>query len=113
MTGISSGSIPFGSVVACPKESPTRISRGEQGRSAGVGLPFKLDLIDLSEQADEIWEAVREWLRSEKPVDLLTYGGNGALLWVWEGRVVGYVAYAGRHSDDELMKSTGDAFHDR
>jgi hypothetical protein len=77
-------------------------------------LPIDVYLIDLSEQAGENWEAVQEWLRSEgKPVDLLTSGGNGALLWVREGRVVGYVAYAGCHSDDELMKRTGEAFHDR
>ena len=45
--------------------------------------------IDLSSQTGDVWNAVRHWLGAQgQPVDLLTFSGNGALLWVRRSSVV-------------------------
>ncbi len=42
-----------------------------------------------------MWREVRAWLKNEdKPVDELTYGGYGALLWLRLGRVIVSLGFA-------------------
>jgi hypothetical protein len=42
-----------------------------------------------------MWQEVRTWLQNEgKPVDELTYGGYGAILWLRLGRVILSLKYA-------------------
>jgi hypothetical protein len=56
--------------------------------------PTAAFVVDLSEQIGRLWDGVRQWLAGEeKPVDPLTYGGYGALLWLRAGRVMEYVEY--------------------
>jgi hypothetical protein len=43
---------------------------------------------DLSDQSGGVWDAVRGWLVAEgQEPDALTFGGNGALLWVRNGAI--------------------------
>ena len=61
----------------------------EQGQ-----LPTAAYFADLSDQTGDVWNGIRDWLQSEgMPVDPLTYGGNGALLWVRDGRVMEFAGY--------------------
>jgi len=57
--------------------------------------PITAYRIDLSSQEGEMWWEVRDWLKNEgKPVDELTYGGYGAILWLRLGRVIVSLTYA-------------------
>ena len=69
--------------------------------------PAPVFCADLSDQKGDVWESVREWLRSEGlPVDLLTFGGNGALLWVRSGSVIASVPYAAGVEPGKLLAAT-------
>jgi hypothetical protein len=64
-------------------------------------------MADLSEQTGEVWEEVREWLRAEgRPVDLLTYCGYGALLWVRSGSIIAHLPYPAERALDKLLAAT-------
>jgi hypothetical protein len=68
-------------------------------------------IVDLSDQEGEIWDAVREWLQSEnRPVDQLTYGGYGALLWVVSGTILVHKAYAADSERGKLLAATRSIF---
>src|SRR5262249_33822728 len=64
-------------------------------QSAHGDRPMSAYRIDLSSQEGEMWQEVRGWLKNEgKPVDELTGGGYGALLWLRAGRVIDFVSFA-------------------
>ena len=70
--------------------------------------------VDLSDQQGETWTTIREWLRQEgQRVDVLTYGGNGALLWVRFGCVVASVPHVADLNRTEFMAITRNAFAGR
>jgi hypothetical protein len=66
----------------------------EAWQAARPTSPIPAYLVDLSDQTGEVWEAVRAWIRLEgEPVDRLTYGGYGSLLWVTSGSITAYSVY--------------------
>lgn len=70
--------------------------------------------VDLSDQKGEIWATIREWLKGEgQPFDQLTYGGNGALLWVRSGAVVASVPYVAAGERTKLVAVTKNIFERR
>jgi hypothetical protein len=70
--------------------------------------------VDLSDQEGEVWTNIRKWLREEsQPHDSLTYGGNGALLWIRSGAVVASVPYVAAIEHAKLMAITKSIFEYR
>ena len=64
-------------------------------------------IVDLSDGSGELWEAVRDWLRDEhQPVDSLTYGGGGALLWVMAGSVIAHCPFTAQIDNAKLLATT-------
>jgi len=60
--------------------------------------------VDLSNQEGELWIGIRKWLEDVgQPHDLLSYGGNGAMLWVRSGVVAAYVPYLAEIEPHKLM----------
>jgi hypothetical protein len=75
------------------------------------GCPAPAFRADLSDQQGEVWEAVRGWLRAQgQPVDPLTFGGYGALLWLRAGSVVASVPNAASVEQSTLVAATRRAF---
>ena len=67
--------------------------------------------VDLSEQEGEVWVGIRKWLKEEgQPHDSLSYGGNGAMLWVRKGMVAAYVPYLAEIECHQLMAMTPGVF---
>lgn len=81
-------------------------------KAACPTVPIPAYIADLSEQAGDQWDAVRDWLRAEnRPVDELTYGGYGSLLWVVAGSIVTHCPFAAHLDDKELIAVTRTAFN--
>jgi hypothetical protein len=57
----------------------------ESWREAYPDCQLSAYRVDISEPAGEIWDALREWLQSEKRLDQIT--DSGSLLWVKSGKV--------------------------
>lgn len=56
--------------------------------------PISVYRADLSDQEGEVWDAIRAWLETEgRPVDPLTFGGYGALLWMIAGKIAMHSAF--------------------
>jgi hypothetical protein len=67
--------------------------------------------VDLSDQEGDLWSAIRTWLQAEgQPVDSLTYGGGGALLWVRAGRVQASVPHVAIVERSKLMAHTNEIY---
>jgi hypothetical protein len=68
--------------------------------------------VDCSEQEGELWNYLLEWCSAHKLGNSIVYGGNGALVWLNEGRVADSVEYAGSFTVDELFQKTSNALSD-
>lgn len=67
--------------------------------------------VDLSDQAGDVWEDIRNWMKDEgKPHDQLSYGGYGAMLWVRLGKIAAYVPYLAEIESHEMVAMTRDVF---
>jgi hypothetical protein len=67
--------------------------------------------VDLSDQEGEVWVAIRKWLKEEgQPHDSLSYGGNGAMLWVRVRKVAAYVPYVAGIECQKVMAMTQGVF---
>jgi len=67
--------------------------------------------VDLSEQDGEILVGIRKWLQEQgQPHDALTYGGNGAMLWVRLGKVAAFVPYLAAIECHQFMAITRGVF---
>lgn len=67
--------------------------------------------VDLSDQEGEVWVGIREWLKDEnQPHNSLSYGGNGAMLWVLRGKVAAYVSYLAEVECHRLLAMTRGVF---
>jgi hypothetical protein len=79
----------------------------ESWNSTHPELPAPVYRADLSKQSGEVWESIREWLRSEgKSVNELTYGGYGALLWLKSGSVAAAAPFAAAMDYADLLSAT-------
>jgi hypothetical protein len=66
---------------------------------------------DLSGQEGPIWEAMRAWLQDEgRPVDQLTFGGAGALLWVRKGSIAMAAPFLAYIEHAKLVAATRSVF---
>lgn len=83
----------------------------EAWRAVHPDIPAESCVADLSDQTGEVWDSIRIWLHTEQqPVDLLTFGGNGALLWVQTGTIVAHCPNAGIIEHSNLLAMTAGAF---
>jgi hypothetical protein len=80
-----------------------------QGEYHGEDIPaFR---VDLSDQEGELWIGIRKWLENGgQPHDKLSYGGNGAMLWVRSGVVAAYAPYLAEIETYKLMAMTRGVF---
>jgi hypothetical protein len=71
-----------------------------------------LSQIDLSEQSDEMWDAVEEWLGSQSIPDVgsLMHGGAGSVMWVRSGTIVRYVINANSETVNGLVALMSQSF---
>jgi hypothetical protein len=73
--------------------------------------PISAYRADLSDQTGEVWEATRAWLEIEaRPVDPLTYGGHGALLWVANGTILMHSPYLAQLEAPKILSVTRTIF---
>ena len=73
--------------------------------------PIPMYRADLSDQEGEVWDAIRALLETEgRPVDPLTYGGNGALLWMSAGKILIHSVYLAQLEAPKLLLVTRSVF---
>lgn len=73
--------------------------------------PIPVYRVDLSDQEGEVWDAIRAWLETEgRPVDPLTYGGFGALLWMSTGKILMHSIFLAQLETPKLLSVTRSVF---
>ena len=83
----------------------------ESWQRAFTQHPIPVYRADLSDQEGEVWDAIRAWLEAEgRPVDPLTYGGYGALLWMIDGKIVMHSAFLAQLEIPKLLLVTRSVF---
>ena len=66
---------------------------------------------DLSDQEGEVWNVIRAWLTAEeRPVDSLTYGGGGSLVWLNSGKIRMHSICLGQLEGLKLLSATRSVF---
>lgn len=66
--------------------------------------------IDCTRQRGELWSAVGGWLWSQDADGSVMGAGNGAVVWVKSGKVVGSVGYAAGDGVEKLLEVTRRVF---
>jgi hypothetical protein len=73
--------------------------------------PIPVYRADISDQEGEVWDAIRAWLETEgRPVDPLTYGGYGALLWISTGKILMHAVFLAQLEAPNLLSVTRSVF---
>jgi hypothetical protein len=83
----------------------------EKWHSAHPTVPIPVYRVDLSDQSGEVWEAISSWLQSEgRPVDRLTFGGYGSLLWITSGSIIAHSIFPAATEQAKLFNATVSIF---
>jgi hypothetical protein len=73
--------------------------------------PIPVYRANLSDQEGEVWDAIRAWLETEnRPVDPLTYGGYGALIWMSAGKILMHTLFLAQIEASKLLSITRSVF---
>jgi hypothetical protein len=90
-----------------------RASRGvvsklvEGWRESGMFSSVSFYRVDLSDQEGTLWTEISRWLSPQSAPEVsLTYGGNGALVWIRDGVAVDYLSHAAGEKIEALLGRT-------
>jgi hypothetical protein len=68
--------------------------------------PVEFARLDLTKQEGAIWDAVGNWLQTQKIPDHLMTNGNGELIWTCRGQVTDYQPWAAGSRTQDLIERT-------